>query len=70
MHTAEDAAATKWVAQQWVACGWPAPTTPSAPVYDSDEEPELQLTTKGRRGRGKKVGKEHKTQKKGFGGFV
>lgn len=68
---AEDAAATKWVAQQWVACGWPAAKTPTPSGYDSDEEPELLLSPKGRRGKGKKSGKEHKLLKKGgFGGFV
>ena len=28
LHTATDAKDTKWIAQQWVACGYQAPSTP------------------------------------------
>ena len=28
LHTATDAQDTKWIAQQWVACGYQVPSTP------------------------------------------
>eukprot|EP00884_Botryococcus_braunii_P023083 jgi/Botrbrau1/9459/Bobra.0252s0080.1 len=73
LHTAEDAGAMKWIAQQWIASGWgAAPNEPTQPGLRAEDEEEVldQVLVRGRRGKGKKAAKDAKPPKKGFGGFV
>ncbi len=69
LHTATNALDTKWIAQQWVACGHAVPSAPVATkTFSLDVSPKESRQGPPGKAKGKKADKTaKKAVKKGFG---